>query len=111
MNGEERAVASLRAQGLTYRQIAQQLGIPLTRAYKLAAAAPQADAEPEPAALAEDPPEPEPEPEPTPAPPQPGVVIRGFLTGPYRIPTPEDVRRGYTMPGPNGTVIVVSGRG
>ena len=109
MDAEERAVASLRAQGLTYRQIAQQLGIPLTRAYKLAAAAPQPDQEPEPGAPAEDPPEPEPDPEATPAPAQPGVLVQGFLTGPYRMPAREDVRRGYTMPGPGGTVIVVSG--
>jgi len=97
MDADETAVLRLRADGLSYRQIAEQLGIPLTRAYKLAQQAVGPESEPEPAPAA--------------PPAQEGVVIQGLRSGSFRMPTAEEVRRGYTMPGPGGTVYVITGRG
>jgi hypothetical protein len=92
---DEHDVARLRAQGLTYRKIAKQLGIPLTRAYKLAQQAPPPAPAPVPevasfAGAAADAPQAEEAPAP--------------LPGAFGFPL---LRGRYTMPGPGGTVLVV----
>ena len=106
MDDEEGAILRLRADGLSYRQIAERLGIPLTRAYKLAQRAVEAEPEPLPTgAQAADGGAPEP-------PPTPPLLTyqTGYLTGPIRMPTREDLQRPYTLPGPNGTTIVIDPR-
>jgi hypothetical protein len=118
MDGDQAAVRRLRAEGRSYREIAAQLGIPLTRAYKLAQAPAEPAAESEApvfgcAVVCSDDPEPAPPvppqepPPPAPAAPPPGG-LPGYLTGPFTMPTPAARARPYMLPGPGGTVIVVT---
>lgn len=123
MDEQTRAVVALRADGRSFRQIATQLGMPLTRVFKLArqalepspleaetAAETETEASLAPPGTAPVPPAAPPAIPSIPVPAfEPPLLAQhlGYLTGPFQLPTREDLRRPSTVRGPGGTVVVI----